>query len=127
VDNRPQCEKESRVRIKELVAYWSNYEIKKVYASGEEKEDSPEMSLVPQQGEVESRMTLIWIAGPVVLEQMIRGNDTSCQVASAARVLGPYPTPRCLAYCSGYFINGSNTVSMVREHSIRKKHADVWM
>ena len=73
VDNRPQFEKESTARVKELVAFWSNYELKWVCASGGENEDSPEeMSLVPQRDDVESRITPIWIAGPVVLERMIR-------------------------------------------------------
>jgi ABC-type multidrug transport system ATPase subunit len=73
VDNRPQFEGISEDRVNALVEFWSNYEQKTICASGEEKEESPqEMSLVPQQGEVESRITPIWIAGPVVLERMIR-------------------------------------------------------
>ena len=73
VDSRPQFEKESTARVKELVAFWSNYELKRVYSSSEEKEDFLEgMPLVPPQGEVENRITPIWIAGPVVLERMIK-------------------------------------------------------
>ena len=74
VDNRPQFEKESRARVNKLVKFWNNYERKRIDASDEEREESPQgMSLVPpQQGEVESRITPIWIAGPVVLERMIR-------------------------------------------------------
>ena len=73
VDNRPEFEKESTARVNKLFEFWSNYEQKRVHASGEEREEPPqEMSLVPQQDAAESRITPIWIAGPVVLERMIR-------------------------------------------------------
>lgn len=73
VDYRPQFEKESRARVNRLVEFWSNHEQRRIRASGEEKNEYPlEMSLAPRQGEVESRFTPIWIAGPVILERMIR-------------------------------------------------------
>jgi len=73
VDNRPQFEKETRARVNRLVEFWNIYKRKRVHASGEEREEPPqEMVSVPQQGEVENRMTPMWVSGPVVLERMIK-------------------------------------------------------
>lgn len=74
VDNRPDFEKESTARVNKLVEFWSNYEKKRVHASGGETEYPPqEVSLIPpQQDAADSRITPIWVAGPVVLERMIR-------------------------------------------------------
>ncbi|CAG7851806.1 ABC transporter G family member 6 Short=ABC transporter ABCG.6; Short=AtABCG6; AltName: Full=White-brown complex homolog protein 6; Short=AtWBC6 [Serendipita indica DSM 11827] len=71
VDNRPEFESVSRDRVNRLVEYWVSEEEKMKLAGRIEGDDSADTSR-PMRLAKESRLTPMWIAGPVLLERAFR-------------------------------------------------------
>lgn len=66
VDHRIQFEQVSRDKVDRLVAFWKSYERKS-------QVDTERSSKAGEEQQVkESRLTPMWIAGPVVLERSFR-------------------------------------------------------